>query len=69
MITSISNVIVNDGSWDPNTLKSPLQHLIPPTVGEPDGVQFEEQALPLSVTSPTSGGCHKVDVFNNYLIW
>jgi hypothetical protein len=48
-ITGLSNAIVNDESGDPDKLCSPLQHLIPQTVAEPDGILFE-QALPMSIT-------------------
>jgi hypothetical protein len=37
-ITDLSNAIANDKSWDPEKLCSPLQHLIPKTVAEPDDV-------------------------------
>ena len=61
-ITDLSNAIANDESWDPDTLHSPLQHLIPKTVTEPDGIPFE-QARPMSVTVPDSDGVYKSDVF------
>jgi hypothetical protein len=46
---------------------SPLQHLIPKTVAEPDDIPFE-QTLPMSVKIPKSDGSYKSDVFIDDII-
>jgi hypothetical protein len=61
-ITDLSNAIARDPSWDPRTLSSPLQRLIPETVHEPDEVPFG-QALPSSVHLPDDEGEYKADVY------
>jgi hypothetical protein len=66
-ITDLSNALALDLTWDPETLHSPLQHLIPPTSSEPDSVPFAA-ALPTSVTIPDSDGDYKADVFIDDLI-
>jgi hypothetical protein len=66
-ITDLSNALALETTWDPDTLHSPLQHLIPRTLSEPDSVLFAE-ALPTSVTMPESDGNYKADVFIDNLI-
>jgi hypothetical protein len=66
-ITDLSNAIANDESWDPEKLCSPLQHLIPKTVAEPDDNPFE-QTLPMSIEIPKSDGLYKSDVFIDEII-
>jgi hypothetical protein len=66
-ITDLSNALALDTAWDPDTLHSPLQHLIPRMLSEPDTVPFAE-ALPTSVTIPKSGGNCKADIFIGDLI-
>jgi hypothetical protein len=66
-ITDLSNALASDTTWDPDTLHSPLQHLIPPMVSEPNTVPFA-QALPTSVTIPHSDGHYKADIFIDDLI-
>jgi hypothetical protein len=39
-ITDLSTAIANNPEWDPVTLHSPLQHLIPATVAEAASVPF-----------------------------
>jgi hypothetical protein len=66
-ITDLSNALALDLTWDPATLHSPLQHLIPPTVSEPESVPFAD-ALPTSVKIPASDGPYKSDIFIDDLI-
>jgi hypothetical protein len=66
-ITDLSNALALDTTWDLDTLHSPLQHLIPRTLSEPDTVPFAE-ALPTSVTIPESDGNYKANIFIDYLI-
>jgi hypothetical protein len=66
-ITDLSNALALDTTWDPDTLHSPLQHLIPRTLSEPDTVPFAE-ALSTSVTIPGSDGNYKADIFIDNLI-
>ena len=46
--TDLSNALLACDDWDPNTLHSPLQHLIPKPKDEPDDRKFA-QALPTAV--------------------
>jgi hypothetical protein len=66
-ITDLSNALALDTTWNPETLHSPLQHLIPQTVSEPESVPFAK-ALPTSVTIPKSDGTYKADIFIDDLI-
>jgi hypothetical protein len=66
-ITDLSTALALDRTWDPDTLHSPLQHLIPPTFSEPDTVPFAA-ALPTSVTIPASDGDYTADVFIDDII-
>jgi hypothetical protein len=61
-ITDLSNAIATDPSWNPATLRSPLQHLIPRTVTEPDEAPFA-QSLPTSVHLPADDNSYKADVY------
>jgi hypothetical protein len=61
-ITDLSNSLAVDPSWDPETLRSPLQHLIPPTVSEPQDVPFAD-SLPVAFDIPDGEGKYKADVF------
>jgi hypothetical protein len=62
VITDLSNTIARDPSWEPSDLHSPLQHLIPATINEPDDAPFA-QALPTSVNLPDDEGDYKADVY------
>jgi hypothetical protein len=61
-ITVLSTAIALDESWDPETLHSPLQDLIPETESVSDDTPFA-QALPQSVRIPVTDGAYKADVF------
>jgi hypothetical protein len=67
VITDLSSTLAGDPSWDPDTLYSPLQHLIPPTLDEPDDVPFA-QTLPTSVQLPDDDGDYKADVYINDIL-
>jgi hypothetical protein len=41
-----------DTKWDPDTLHSPLQYLIPRTLSKPETVPFAKALLPILVTVP-----------------
>jgi hypothetical protein len=65
----LSNALALDTTWDPDTLHSPLQHLIPRTLSEPYTVPFAE-ALPTSVMIPQSDRNYKkADIFIDDLIY
>jgi hypothetical protein len=62
-IPDLSSSLAADPTWDPVTLHSPLQHLIPATVSEPDDVPFAV-VLPVTLDIPTEDReDYKADIF------
>ena len=61
-ITDLTNALAADKSWDPTDLQSPLQHLIPATITEPDDVPFG-QTLEMSVYPDSPDGEFQADVY------
>lgn len=60
MICDLCTEITHDDNWDPDTLKSPSQHLVPPPSFLPDDIPFEEGkelAINLNVSDK---GTHKM---------
>jgi hypothetical protein len=63
-ITDLSTVIALDETWDPDTLHSPLQDLIPMMESASDTIPFAH-SLPQSVHVPTTDGAYKASLFDD----
>ena len=59
-ITDLANALLKSDDWDPSILRSPVQHLVPPTIANNEHKPFAK-ALPLAVDLPNDD--IKADVY------
>ena len=60
-VTDLANMLMNDPSWDPTSLHSPIQHKMPPDAPLSDDIPFTD-ALP-TIVSPPVDCCAKTDIY------